>query len=91
VLETKNSKAGIHSFTDSDCVLVLLAIKGGEFQLWNLYLTQKKLEKNKTMDFGDTLISSIAYMQKSGRLFYGGEQGHVKELIFEDLNKSWLK
>lgn len=43
------------------------------------------------MDFGDTLISSIAYMQKSGRLFYGGEQGHVKELIFEDLNKSWLK
>jgi hypothetical protein len=91
VLENKNSKSGIHSFTEQDCILVLIALKGGEFQLWNLYLSQKKLEKNKTMDFGESLISSIAYLQKSGRVFYGGEQGHVKELIFEDLNKSWLK
>jgi hypothetical protein len=29
----------------------------------------------------------MRFVEKNGRLFYGSEKGHVKELVFENLNK----
>lgn len=43
-IQCKNSKAGISSFADQECVFVVVALKSGEIRLYNLYLTLQKFE-----------------------------------------------
>jgi len=55
-------------------------------------LVERKFEVNviEKIEQGDKQISSCVFMPKNGRLFYGGDEGQVKELLFQENSNLFL-
>ena len=55
-------------------------------------MVEGKFEVNvsERIEQGDQQISSCVFMPKNGRLFYGGDEGQVKELLFRENSNLFL-
>ena len=73
--------------------MVICALRSGTLLLFSVFKEPSglKIEQVQTSEQGYQEIHAITQLNKNGRVFYGGSEGHVKELVFEDLTQTWTQ